>query len=386
MREDERLIPDSGIPETWSYLCERCGTLIPITPDRYLCDCGGMLWLDTRKDPHLVPFAPERIDQQVWSMFRYHRSMAVPGTWKAISLGEGRTPLIPLHIDRDDLSVKLEQLMPTASFKDRGAAVLISVAKALGVSQVVQDSSGNAGTAVAAYAARAGIACTVFVPEATSDAKVAQTMAHGAEVIKVPGPREESARAALERVQECAGKVFYASHVYNPFFYEGTKTFIYELFEQMGRLPDTLVLPVGNGTLVIGAYLACREMAESGLVGVMPRIIAVQASPCAPIAEAFSRDELQVTPVIGSATLAEGIAIGAPKRGDAILRMVRETGGEVITAPEDAIRSTMGELARRGLYVELTTAATFAGWAAYEDRGDHGMTVIPICGTGLKSH
>lgn len=377
---------DSLIPETWRYLCESCGTSLPITPDRFVCDCGGMLWLDTRKDSHLVPFTPEGIEQHIWGMFRYHRSLAVPPIWDTITLGEGMTPLIPLQYGRDDVYVKLEQLMPTASFKDRGAAVLISVARALGVSRVVQDSSGNAGTAVAAYAARAGIASTVFVPESTSDAKVAQTLAHGAEVVKVPGPREESARAALDRVRESAGQAFYASHVYNPFFYEGTKTFVYEVYEQLGRLPDTLVLPVGNGTLVIGAYLACREMAESGLVGSMPRIVAVQAEPCAPIAAAFSRDDQQVTPLIGSPTLAEGIAIGAPKRGDAILRMIRETGGEIITAPEGAIRSTMGELARMGLYVELTTAATFAGWAAYDGREASGMTVIPVCGTGLKSH
>lgn len=164
--------------------------------------------------------------------------------WKDISLGEGMTPVIRLN---EDVLLKMDYFMPTLSFKDRGAAVLIAHCKSIGVTRVVQDSSGNAGNAVAAYCARAGIDCEIFVPEGTSPKKIDMIRAHGAVCTVVPGSRDHCAEVCREKVEREG--VYYANHVYNPFFYEGTKTYIYEVYEQLGRIPQNIVVPVGNGTL-----------------------------------------------------------------------------------------------------------------------------------------
>ena len=165
------------------------------------------------------------------------------------------TPIVRFD---DDLLLKMDYYMPTLSFKDRGAAVLISHCKAIGVDSVVQDSSGNAGNSVAAYCGRVGIDCEIFVPEGTSPKKIDMIRAHGARVNIVPGTRDHCADVCRARVTE-EGK-YYANHVYNPFFYEGTKTYIYEVYEQLHRIPENIFLPVGNGTLFLGAVFALEHL------------------------------------------------------------------------------------------------------------------------------
>jgi threonine synthase len=205
----------------------------------------------------------------------------------------------------------------------------------------------------------------------------------------VPGSREDTARAAARAAGEPG--VFYASHVYHPFFLHGTKTYALELWEQLGgRMPDTLVLPVGNGTLVLGAYLGCAELLDQGLIDRLPRIVAVQAEGCAPLAAAFAADRPEPEPVTARDTVAEGIAIARPARGRQILAAVRATGGAVVTVTEDEVRAAHGALARSGLYVEPTSAVC---WAAIEGGlvtttpSDDGRpaAVAPLCGSGLKS-
>ncbi|GAA3391401.1 pyridoxal-phosphate dependent enzyme [Streptomyces roseoviridis] len=309
-----------------------------------------------------------------------------------VSLGEGRTPLIPLT---DTVSAKLDFLMPTLSFKDRGAVMLAELARRLEPRRVIADSSGNAGTAVAAYCARAGLDCAVHVPEGTSPKKLEQIRAHGARTVVVPGDREATARAARAAADEPG--VFYASHVYNPHFLHGTKTYVYELWEDLGgRLPDTLVLPVGNGTLLLGAALAVAELHGHGLVDHRPALVAVQAEAVSPLAAAFhaGRDDLPgpapapasapaPAPAAARPTLAEGIAIPNPPRAAQILRAVRACGGTFLTVPEDDIRAAQLDLARRGLYVEPTAAACWAAVRATPPRP--GTTVLPLCGAGAKT-
>ena len=169
-------------------------------------------------------------------------------------------PLVPVP-GLPNVRLKLDFLMPTLSFKDRGAVLLATLARRLGVERAVVDSSGNAGTAAAAYLARAGVPCEVFVPEATSPGKLAQMRAHGATVRVVSGTRADTAAAAMSAADTPG--TFYASHVYHPYFLHGVKTYAYEIWEQSGRvLPDTVVVPVGNGTLVLGCYLAFRELLQ----------------------------------------------------------------------------------------------------------------------------
>jgi threonine synthase len=197
--------------------------------------------------PFKIAFTKKDILQDEWNLFRYIKALPIeqsPDFWKPVSMGEGVTDVVKLNQDYPHLYAKMEYMMPTLSFKDRGAAVLIAKAKELGAKKIVQDSSGNGGNAIAAYAARAGIKCDIYVPEGTSDKKVRQIAAHGAQVYIIPGTREDTAAAALDAAQH--SDAFYASHVYNPYFYQGTKTYAYELWEQFGEDIPLVVLPVGK--------------------------------------------------------------------------------------------------------------------------------------------
>jgi threonine synthase len=338
------------------------------------------------------------------TLWRYREALPVAEV-AGLSMGEGMTPLLN-GPGRPGVAVKVDYLMPTGSFKDRGAVLLATLAArvllraaSLSVARMVADSSGNAGSAIAAYATRAGIGCDVYVPASTSAGKLAQLDAYGARVHRVEGTREDTAAAAAEAADQPG--VFYASHVYNPVFLHGTKTYAFEIWEQLGgRLPEVLLLPVGNGTLVLGCYLGCRELLAAGLIDRLPRIVAVQAAGCAPLAAAMRSGAAapgEAPPgsknreVRGSGTVAEGIAIARPARGAQILAAVRDTGGDIVTVTDDQTRAACAELARSGLYVEPTSgvcwAALQAGLAGpVPEPGPVPYLVAPLCGTGLKSH
>lgn len=366
------------------YICSKCSKKYSPYDFPYICECGGMLDLeDFKKD-----FSLNNVLKEEWSLFRYLKALPFKEdsyTWKDVTMGEGLTSLVPLEPNNPDILVKMDYMMPTLSFKDRGASVLISKAKEFGAKKVIQDSSGNAGNSIAAYAKRVGIDCDIYVPEATSPKKIKMIKSHGANVHIVPGSREDTARAALEAVEN--GEGFYASHVYNPYFYQGTKTYVYEIYEQLqGNMADTLIIPVGNGTLLLGAYYGLKDLLELGLIQNMPRIIGVQANRCAPIYRAFKEGLDYVEEVENNGTKAEGIAIAAPKRGSQILEAIKDTNGDIIIAPEEEIVSTQMNLAKKGFFVEITTAATFAAFNYnYKDTKVLGKTILPLCGAGLKS-
>ncbi len=372
-----------------AYICTECGTTYPLASLAFRCACGGML----EAAPFEPRFPPSAACASERSIFRYREAMPPfvgdDESWRRVTMGEGLTPLLPLSPDYPGAFVKVDYAMPTLSFKDRGAAVLVSAAVAAGARRLVQDSSGNAGASVAAYAARAGLACDIYVPDSCSPRKVAQIEAYGARAVLVPGSREDTAAAAMEAAEAGArdGSGFYASHVYNPFFYQGTKTYVYELFESMGgRLPDTLYIPLGNGTLLLGAYYALKDLRALGLIAAYPRVVAVQAEGCAPVYGAYSSGSDRVAPVVNAGTEAEGIAIAAPMRGGRVLAAIRELGGEVVLAPEAGIHAAKAAVAAAGFYVETTSAATFAAFFRRRAAGiDEGLVVLPLCGAGLKS-
>jgi threonine synthase len=304
-------------------------------------------------------------------------------------MGEGLTPLVSTE---GGLRLKLDFLMPTLSFKDRGSVVLVATAAALGAPRLVADSSGNAGASIAAYAARAAIEAEVFVPGTTSEKKVAQLQAYGATVHRVDGSRADTAAAAIERVE--ATGAFYASHVYNPLFHHGTKTFAFELWEQLGgRLPGTVVVPAGNGTLLIGAAIGFGELVAAGLAERPPRLVAVQAERCAPLARA-ARAVAGAEPGHDAAgspgappleTAAEGIAIAEPPRLGQMLQVVADSGGTVITAREESIGPARVALAAQGIDVEPTAAATYAAWLDWAEAPPASSVVLAMTGAGLKS-
>ncbi|MGP3925966.1 threonine synthase [Streptomyces sp. 8N616] len=345
--------------DTLALRCTACGRSHALEELAWRCtNCQGVL--DLAGFTSVMPDAYTLVGRGP-TLWRYAESLPVAEP-TGIMLGEGMTPLAPAP-GRLDIMLKVDYLMPTGSFKDRGAVVLAALAQQLKVSRMVADSSGNAGTAIAAYAARAETACEIYVPAATSAGKIAQLRAYGATVHQVEGSREDTAAAATRAADE--PDVFYASHVYNPFFLHGTKTYVLELWEQLGGwLPDTLVLPVGNGTLVLGAHLGCRELLEQRLIDRLPRIVAVQAAGCAPLAKAIGRGLTTGVEVAGGQTIAEGIAIARPARGAQILAAVRDTGGTIVTVTDDQIRAAHAALARAGLYVEPTSAVCWAALRA----------------------
>ena len=389
---------------SFRLLCSACHREYDPASLAWRCACGGLLDLA----PFEAQFPQRAIQSRPATLWRYREALPFAPDergWQSITMGEGLTPLVPLSPQEPEALVKVEYQMPTLSFKDRGAAVLIAKAKALGVSRVIADSSGNAGTAIAAYAARAGIVCDVYVPASASAKKLKQIAAHGASVHAIPGSREDTAAAAIAAVEQEG--IFYASHVYNPFFFQGTKTYAFEIWEQLsGSIPAVLVLPVGNGTLVLGTYYGLQDLLRAGLIEQMPRILAVQAEGCAPLAQAFQQGKDVAVPVVNTGTEAEGIAIAAPARSRQILAAVRATQGAIITVSDAAITSARAVLAERGFYVEPTAAAPYAGFLAYRDallnnslsvnqpplfsvdlpnKSPTEQVVIPLCGAGLKA-
>ncbi len=200
---------------------------------------------------------------------------------------------------------------------------------------LVADSSGNAGSAIAAYAARAGLPCTVFVPEHTSAGKQRQIRAYGAALELVPGDRTATTQAAIDAVS--ATGAMYASHIYDPYFLQGTKTYAFELWEQLDAGPDALILPVGNGTLLLGAARGFRELHAAGLMDHAPALIGVQSERCAPLASAWAAGATQPAQIEARPTVAEGIAIPRPPRGAQILAAVRASGGCIVEVPEEAV-------------------------------------------------
>lgn len=376
--------------------CTICGR--PAQASQWRCECGGPLDLSFVPADALRALAPPTaVDRSLW---RYRDCIPVAGQIAtSLSLGEGITPLIDAGGELPGISIKLEYLLPTLSFKDRGAVVLVASALQRGATALVADSSGNAGSAIAAYAARAGLPCTVFVPERTSAGKQRQILAYGAAVELVPGDRTATTEAAIDAVG--ATGAMYASHIYDPYFLQGTKTYAFELWEQLPAAPEALIVPVGNGTLLLGAARGFRELHDAGLIDRQPALIALQSERCPPLARAWSTGAPQPAQIEAQDTLAEGIAIPRPPRGAQILATVRATGGCIVEVPEAAIAPAQAELAGRGLFVEPTAALTWAAallsrqaladvaatgdsWDRARELAAHSV-VVPLCGSGLKS-
>ncbi len=324
------------------------------------------------------------IDTRVNSVWRYAKALLVDAC-DAVSMGEGGTPFVPGTWDEMPVAFKLEFMMPTGSFKDRGMTVMVSYLRSRGITRVLEDSSGNAGASLSAYAAAAGLTSRILVPETASYPKIAQIAACGADVVTIPGSRQDVADAALAMSRQ----IFYASHNWQPMFIEGVKTLAYELWEQLDfRAPDNVVVPVGYGSNVLGCARGFEELERNGEITRGPRIFAVQAANCAPLHAAYeaNRDSLGAFPV--KPTIAEGIASSKPTRVREVLDAVRSSGGAIVAVSEDEIVTALRRLARKGLYVEPTSAAAAAGLTKLIGSGvirASETTVLVLTGSGLKA-
>lgn len=364
---------------TIAYLDPRSGETFPIDQPR---------WCGPDQAPLLLTPLPgitrDRIDPAERSLWRYRAALPLDCP-SPISMGEGCTPLVRRTLHGAEALLKCEWFMPTGSFKDRGASVMLSLLRQQGVEAVLEDSSGNGGAAVAAYAAAGGMAATIMAPDSTSPAKTVAMRAYGASVELIPGNRQATADAAVAR----AATTFYASHNWHPFFLHGTKTLAYELWEDLGfRAPDNIIVPCGAGSNVLGCEIGFAELLRAGEIQAMPRIFAAQPENCGPIAAAFlaGRDTLGDEKVLP--TIAEGTAIAQPLRLREALGALRETRGGAVLLKEAEIAAATLALARTGVYVEPTSAQAAAAFTRLLDSGAiraDQTTVIVLTGTGLKA-
>ena len=357
--------------------CFACGAAHPADMHTLGCErCGGPL--DVRYTTEAAGTAGDEPPMP------YHDRTA------AVTLGEGDTPCVELRSVARLLGVrrvygKAEYQNPTGSFKDRGTAAMVSVAVELGVSAVVEDSSGNAGASVAAYAARAGIEAHVFAPADAPAAKLSQIRVYGAHTHLIEGPRQAATDAAVAYC-EPRGMV-YASHNLSPYFLEGTKTFAYEAVRQLADDPPRhLVAPVGNGSLATGPWKGFQELFDAGLVGERPRVHAVQARAVMPVAAAYAGRAW--SDADAGRTIAGGISVSAPPRKAQVLRVLRESGGVALAVDDEDMTRWQRLLAEEeGIYAEPTSAAAFAGLEELSARGVVGAedcVLVAITGSGLK--
>ena len=308
-----------------------------------------------------------------WSghgLWRYRTDLAVRGD--PVTLGEGATPIIAYQRYR----LKLEGISPTGSFKDRGAATAITAARAAGASTVIEDSSGNAGTAIAAYAAAAGLKARVFAPIDIVPAKARAIQVLGAELIKVSGPRSAVTEAALAAAKDA----YDAGHARDDAFLEGTKTIAYELFEELGDQLHDVVTPVGQGTVLIGLAMGFADLVAAGRMERAPKLHGIQSEACASLVRGASIG--RPAPVVPQPSIADGIRIPEPTRAERSYAAVRYSGGRWVAVSEVAIERAWREAAAAGLLMEPTSATAIAG--AQVLNLPPGAVLI-ITGSGLKA-
>ena len=357
--------------------CTDCGKPYPDRTNPFICDCGGVY--DFVEFP---AFNQAAINANATDMWRYDKLLGLPHNIERVSLGEGGTPLIQVPQGSRRLWLKLESENPTGSYKDRGSSALVSHLKNRGVKFSAEDSSGNAGASFAAYCARGNLKCRIFVPESASGPKRVQIEMFGADLVKIPGPRSEAARAVLEEVKR---GIVYGSHAFMPFGLPGIATIAYELVEQLGKVPASVIAPVGHGGLLYGIMLGFEAMLKSGLIEKEPYYIGVQSEGCEPLAVAYQRGEEAPIAVTASETLAEGVKVTSPIRGKAILSRLLTGKGKMMAIHEKEIRDAYIELAQIGVYCEPTSALA---WAAAKTVSQTRLspTVAIITGSGYKSN
>ncbi|MGI9388198.1 MAG: threonine synthase [Methyloligellaceae bacterium] len=363
------------MPTAATFIDPASGQTYPLKEPRRQASNGNPLTISD-----LPGITRAEIDAPNRSIWRYAKSLPIP-IQCPISLGEGCTPLIGSEIDGRQFHFKLEWFSPTGSFKDRGASVLMSFLKQQGISKVVEDSSGNAGAAIAAYGAAAGMDVTILVPSYTQSAKIVQSRAYGAEVILVPGAREDTATAAVKMAEN----IFYASHNWHPMFLQGTKSLGYEIWEDLGfAVPDNIVIPASEGSNVLGCYIAFKELMRAGEIDRMPRLFASQPENSAPLHHALQGTrQKRFLP-----TVAEGTAVKSPTRLQTMVQAIQETNGGSVAISEEEIISASKRLARAGIFTEPSSAHAWVGAKKLIedgriDRSDR--TVVILTGTGLKA-
>lgn len=364
---------------TMKYVCMSCNKEYIPEPLLIRCDCGAALWVKPE-----VSFSKSDILTDDFTMWRYAKAYPLDKKSIEISFNESITPLAPAKIEHVNILAKMDSLMPTGSFKDRGAAMVVNYLNTQGIRSISEDSSGNGGSAYAGYAAKGNFDCNIFVPAGTSLGKTVQTRMYGARCFEIEGSREDVANAAMN--SKSTHDSYYVGHNWHPLFIEGVKSIAYEIWEQCGyKAPDNFIAPAGNGSLLAGAYLGFQELLKGGAIDKLPRIFGVQTEGIQPFVQQFNHEEIK----IGSTdTLAEGIKIQRSSRINEIIDFVRTSKGGFVSVNELQIKEALHIMGKQGFFIEPTSAAAFAGIKKLIDTNqifEGQITVGVITGNGLKA-
>jgi threonine synthase len=336
------------------YRCGKCGHLLAVEYDFDTIDVSRREW-----------------DSRPLKLWRYKELL--PVSREPVTLQEGGTPLYHLkkigeELGLKELYAKHEGMNPSGSFKDRGMTVGVSMALQLGMKTVACASTGNTSASLAQYAAKAGIPSVVLLPAGkVALGKVAQALMHGAKVIAIRGNFDR----ALEMVHDlCIKEGLYLLNSVNPYRLEGQKTIGFEAVDQLGGVPDRMVLPVGNAGNISAVHKGLGELIKLGFIDSMPMMTGVQAEGSRPVADAISKKLPEVIPDKNPETIATAIRIGAPVNAEKALRAIRETGGTALSVTDDEILAMQRDLARKeGVGVEPASAASVAGIKKMAEEG-----------------
>ncbi|RLM76432.1 threonine synthase [Halorubrum sp. Atlit-26R] len=390
--------PDDTAPSNSDLRRLRCPECGETYRDRWRCRCGAPLDFADSPTPDGAAPAPDSFDARD-GLWAFDDFLAVGDDPRdRVTLGEGMTPLVDADEGREsgedsetdlspwNASFKLEYVFPTGSFKDRGATTTLTRARELGVERVVEDSSGNAGAAIATYAARAGIAAEIYVPADAKESKLRAIRRAGAEPVRIEGSRGDVTDACVAALDE-EKPAWYASHAWNPAFFEGTATVAHEIALQRGwDAPDAVVTPLGHGTLFLGAHRGFRRLERAGWIDSVPRLYGAQAAGVAPIVRALHGPEA-ADPDGAVNEAADGIQIAEPVRDREIRAAIDATGGDALAVTEAAATRELDRLHAAGFYTEPTCAVAPAALRTLRERGEIGAdedVVVPLTGSGLK--
>jgi threonine synthase len=381
--------------ESWSSAlshleCGRCGRWHDADKPQNLCECGTPLL--ARYDLDAITVSTEDIAARPADLWRYRELLPVRDSGNVVTLGEGMTPILPLRsygarIGVPNLLVKDEGLLPTGSFKARGAAVGVSRARELGIERITMPSNGNAGAAWATYAARAGMSSLVVLPADAPPITRMETALAGGRLFIVDGLIGDAGRLAAQAV---ADGWFNTSTLKEPYRIEGKKTMGMEIVEQLGwRMPDVIVYPTGGGVGLIGIRKALDELVALGwLTGRLPRLVAVQSRGCAPIVRAFEEGAETATPWENAETVAFGINVASALGDFLILSAIRDTDGTAIAVDdEDILAEQAACAATEGVLMCPEGAATLAAVGQLRESGwltGAEEVVVLNTGTNLK--
>ncbi|HIQ29478.1 MAG TPA: pyridoxal-phosphate dependent enzyme [Candidatus Caldiarchaeum subterraneum] len=358
--------------------CYTCGNPRGDLTEWRCKSCGGAYTLE-----HDNLFSQSKIINSRFNMWRYADALSPSIRENPVTLGEGCTPLInPIT---PNIHFKLEYVMPTASFKDRGSSAVVSYVRSLmkrkKIRGVVEDSSGNAGASITAYSSFLGIECRVYVPKGSVGHKVKQIEQLGGRVEEVDGSREDAAKKA----QEAKDPYLYIGHAWSPYFIEGIKTLAYEVVEQLKwSIPEVIYLPAASGTLLLGVIYGYKTLLNSGVIEKCPKIVAVQQQEVSTIHDTFYGLPSHRSTYSG---IADALNVKNPPRLNEIITELRKVGGEVKTVRRSEIIRAARELGLMGMHVEYSAAVAYAAFRKKLEDFIYSDTeaVIILTGSGLKS-